>query len=137
MLGGRNLAANPGLDAVGAMAPMHAASTMAMSAVQLLGEELVTILPFLALLTLLHRAGAKPGLAVGVSWVATALAFGALHLPTYDWHVGQALLVIGSARLILTGVYILTRNVWASTITHVVNDLTGMALAASAHARLH
>ena len=38
---------------------------------------------------------------------------------------------------ILTGVYILTRNVWASTITHVVNDLTGMALAALAHARLH
>ncbi len=137
VVGGADLAANPGIQAIGAMAPAHAANAMAMSAVQLLGEELVTILPFLVLLTLLHRARAKPWLALGVSWIATALAFGALHLPTYGWHFGQALLVIGAARLILTGVYMLTRNVWASTITHVANDWMGMALAMLAHMRLH
>ncbi|UHQ22901.1 CPBP family intramembrane metalloprotease [Lysobacter sp. 5GHs7-4] len=137
VVGSPNLATNPGILAIGAMSPAYAANAMAMASVQLLGEELVTILPFLLLLTLLHRAGAKPQLAIGVSWVVTALAFGALHLPTYGWHFGQALLVIGSARLILTGVYILTRNVWASTITHVVNDLMGMAIAVLAHMRLH
>ncbi len=137
VVGKLNLAANPGILAIGAMSPMHAANVMATSAVQLLGEELVTILPFLVLLTLLHRAGAKPWLALGTSWVVTSLAFGALHLSTYDWHFGQALLVIGTSRLILTGVYVLTRNVWASTITHVAHDLTGMALAMLAHARLH
>lgn len=137
VVGEPGLAANPGIQAFGAMTPAHAANMMAMSAVQLLGEELVTILPFLVLLTLLHRVGAKPWLALGVSWVATALAFGALHLPTYGWYFGQALLVIGSARLILTGVYMLTRNVWASTITHVANDWMAMAMAVFAHLRLH
>lgn len=137
LMDGSGLGANPAIQAIGAMAPAGVANAMAMSSVQLLGEELVTILPFLVLLTVLHRAGVKPWLALGLSWVVTALAFGALHLPTYGWHVGQALLVIGTARLVLTGVYMLTRNLWASTITHVANDLTGMALAVLAHARLH
>jgi membrane protease YdiL (CAAX protease family) len=71
----------------------------------------------------------RRGPAVAIAWVATALAFGALHLPTYQWHFGQALLVIGSARLVLTAVYLLTRNLWASTLAHVVNDWSIMALA--------
>lgn len=137
VVGQSGLMANSGIQAIGAMPPMAAANAMAMSSVQLLGEELVTILPFLVLLTLLHRAGIKPWLALGLAWVVSALMFGALHLPTYGWHFGQALLVIGSARLVLTGVYMLTRNVWASTITHVANDVAGMALAVLAHAHLH
>lgn len=136
VVGNHNLTANPGILTIGAMEPTALANAMVMSSVQLLGEEFVTILPFLVLLTVLHRAGMKPALALGVSWVVTSLAFGALHLPTYNWHVGQALLVIGSARLILTGVYLLTRNVWASTITHVVNDLASMALAVLVHSRM-
>ncbi|MCD9085206.1 CPBP family intramembrane glutamic endopeptidase [Stenotrophomonas sp. SY1] len=137
LMDGANLVANTSIQAIGVMPPAQVANAMAVSSVQLLGEELVTILPFLVLLTILHRTGVKLRLALGISWIATALAFGALHLPTYGWNFGQALLVIGAARLVLTGVYILTRNIWASTITHVVNDLMGMALAVFAHMRLH
>jgi membrane protease YdiL (CAAX protease family) len=91
--------------------------------VQLLGEELITILPFLALLTFLHsRAGLGRPAALLIAWVVSALAFGAIHLPTYDWNIVQCLVVIGSARLVLTWAYVWTKNIWVSTGAHILND---------------
>lgn len=90
---------------------------------QLLGEEVMTILPFLALLTWLSRRGQgarRPAL-IG-AWLLSALPFALAHLPTYDWNFAQCLLIIGSARLVLTLAYLWTRNLWASTLAHVLND---------------
>jgi uncharacterized protein len=90
---------------------------------QLLGEEVVTILPFLAVLTLLTRrfgAGRK-GAVVG-AWLASSLIFGLIHLPTYDWNLLQCIVIIGTARWVLTLAYILTKNLWVSTGAHVIND---------------
>jgi membrane protease YdiL (CAAX protease family) len=129
VVGSSNLSGNPVIEGMGAQSGWQAAQMFGMAAVQLLGEELVTILPLLVLLTLLHRAGLRRGPAIAIAWVVTALVFGALHLPTYHWHFGQALLVIGAARLVLTGIYLLTRNLWASTVAHIVNDWSMMALA--------
>jgi membrane protease YdiL (CAAX protease family) len=93
--------------------------------VQLLGEELFTILPFLALLHLLvARAGLSRNRAVLLAWLITAVWFGAALLPTYDWNAAQAFLIIGSARLMLTLAYIRTKNLWVSTGAHVLNDWT-------------
>lgn len=122
------LTANAAIGAAAGLPASQVVNLLAVSAVQLLGEELVTILPLLVLLSALHRAGLPAWLALGIAWVATSLAFGALHLPTYQWHFGQALLVIGSARLVLTGVYLLTRNIWASTVAHIANDWSIMLL---------
>lgn len=91
--------------------------------IQLFGEEVITILPFLFLLWLgvqklnLPRTGA-----IILAWIGSALLFAAIHLPTYDWHVAQALLLIGPVRLVLTLAYIKTRSIWTSTIAHVFND---------------
>lgn len=122
------LTANAAIGAVADLPAPQVVNLFAVSAVQLLGEELVTILPLFVLLSALHRAGLSAWLALGIAWLATSLAFGALHLPTYQWHFGQALLVIGSARLVLTGVYLLTRNIWASTVAHIANDWSIMLL---------
>ncbi|CAN7253429.1 CPBP family intramembrane metalloprotease [Phenylobacterium sp. LjRoot219] len=93
------------------------------TAPQLLGEELITLLPFLGLLSLLHARGRLPRrTAVVLAWIGSSLIFGALHLPTYQWQMGQALLVIGVARLVLTVPYLLTKNIWVSTLTHVAHD---------------
>jgi uncharacterized protein len=93
------------------------------TAIQLLGEELLTILPLLALLHILTaRAGLTRRTAVLLAWLITAVWFGLLHLPTYDWHLAQALVVIGGARLVLTLAYIRTKNLWVSTGAHVLND---------------
>ncbi len=90
---------------------------------QLLGEEVITILPFLALLHLfsmglgLGRKGAIIG-----AWLTTSILFGLIHLPTYDWNLIQCILVIGSARMVLTLPWILTKNIWVSTGAHIAND---------------
>jgi len=90
---------------------------------QLFGEELLTVLPFLALMYFFVsklQMERKP--AVLLAWVISAILFGSVHLSTYDWNVAQCLLVIGSARLVLTLAYFRTRNILVSTGAHVIND---------------
>lgn len=97
-------------------------------AVQLLGEELMTILPFLAILTLSRNlTGMARNTAIIVAWLASAAAFGLIHLPTYNWNLIQCLVVIGSARLVLTWAYIWSKNIWVSTGAHIINDWTLIA----------
>jgi membrane protease YdiL (CAAX protease family) len=90
---------------------------------QLFGEEVVTILPFLALLTLLSsRFGVGRKAAVVGAWLISSLLFGLIHLPTYDWNWVQCIVVIGTARLVLSLAWILTKNIWVSTGAHILND---------------
>lgn len=106
---------------------------------QLMGEEVVTILPLLALIyALTAKLGWSRRAAVLVSWVATALLFGAIHLPTYDWNLVQCFVIIGAARLVLSGAYLWTKNLWVSTGAHIINDwvLFGLPLALSGAAML-
>lgn len=90
---------------------------------QLVGEELFTILPFLACLWWLHSRWNVPRkTALIAAWMLSAIPFALVHLPTYDWNVLQCLVVIGSARLVLSLAYLATRNLWVSTGAHIVND---------------
>lgn len=98
---------------------------------QLFGEEVITLLPFLALLQWFTRnlgMGRKAGI-IG-AWLVSSLVFGLIHLPTYDWNFVQCIVIIGSARMVLTLPWILTKNIWVSTGAHVINDwlLFGMGL---------
>jgi len=90
---------------------------------QLFGEEVVTLLPFLALLYGLSKwlGVGRKGAIVG-AWLISSLIFGLLHLPTYDWNLVQCLAVIGTARMVLTLAWILTKNIWVSTGAHIIND---------------
>jgi hypothetical protein len=47
-----------------------------------------------------------------------------LGLPTYDWNLVQCIVVIGSARMVLTLPWLLTKNSWVSTGAHIINDWT-------------
>lgn len=98
------------------------------SGIQILGEELFTILPLLALLTWFHRAGMRRSTALLLAWTITAVWFGLAHLPAYGWNVIQVLVVIGVARLILSLAFIRTKNVWVSTGAHVLHDWFSFAL---------
>lgn len=101
----------------------HQLNFFAKVALQLLGEELITILPFLAMLAFFHtRAGLSRNASLLVAWILSAMAFGLIHLPTYDWNIVQCLFVIGSARLVLTWAYVWTKNIWVSTGAHIIND---------------
>jgi membrane protease YdiL (CAAX protease family) len=90
---------------------------------QLLGEEIITLLPFLALLQWLSQnVGVGRRRAMVGAWVISSVIFGLIHLPTYDWNLIQCVAVIGSARMVLTLPWILTKNVWVSTGAHIIND---------------
>jgi hypothetical protein len=117
--------ANAGVAGAADLEGARLASYFAKVGLQMLGEELITILPFLALLWYLHaRAGLSRNAAVLAAWLLSAIAFGLLHLPTYDWNVVQCLVVIGGARLVLTWAYVWTKNIWVSTGAHIINDWT-------------
>lgn len=90
---------------------------------QLFGEEMITLLPFLALLQWLSKGFGmgRKGAIIG-AWMMTSVIFGLIHLPTYDWNWIQCLVVIGSARLVLTLPWIMTKNIWVSTGAHIIND---------------
>jgi uncharacterized protein len=117
--------ANAGIADAANLEGAQLVSYFAKVALQLLGEELITILPFLALLWYLHaKAGLSRNAAVLLAWSLSAVVFGLLHLPTYNWNIIQCLVVIGSARLILTWAYVWTKNIWVSTGAHIINDWT-------------
>lgn len=93
------------------------------TAIQLMGEELFTLLSFLALMYFFYEKGKQSRRsAVLWAWGLTALWFGAAHLPTYGWNLAQALLIIGSARIVLTLAFIRTKNIWVSYGAHLLND---------------
>jgi membrane protease YdiL (CAAX protease family) len=72
--------------------------------------------------------------AIIVAWLVSALVFGLLHLPTYEWNVIQCVVVIGTARLVLSLPWIMTKNIWVSTGAHILNDwmLFGAVMAGTA-----
>lgn len=113
------------------------------SGIQLVGEEVFTLLPFVAVLYLLFaKAGLSRRAAVLLAWLASALWFGAAHLPTYDWNFAQSFLIIGSARIAFTLAYIRTKNLWVAAGAHIINDwvfitaaVVGVAVGAPALSR--
>jgi membrane protease YdiL (CAAX protease family) len=120
-------------EAIGAMSGAELVARLIPTIPQLVGEELLGILPFLAVLWLcVTRLGLPRRAGIAVALVASALIFGAAHLPTYDWNWGQALLGIGTARVILTLAYIASRNLWVSAGAHILNDWTGFMFAFTA-----
>ena len=130
--------ANPVFGAMGAMDATGIALFFLKTLPQLFGEELVTILPMLALMTLFHhRLGMSRIAAIFIAWMLSAVLFGALHLPTYGWDFVQCFVIIGSARLVLSLAYLKTRNIWVSAGAHIINDWTLFGsglLGAAAHA---
>ncbi|MCA8917276.1 MAG: CPBP family intramembrane metalloprotease [Planctomycetes bacterium] len=122
---------NPMFQSLGEANAGTRASVLASMVPQLLGEELLTILPFLALLWLLvARLKTSRRTAIVLAWALSAIPFALAHLPTYEWNLLQCLAIIGTARLVLSLGYLLSRNLWVSTGAHVINDwaLFGVAL---------
>jgi len=120
---------NPASEAMRGMTGLQFAGVLSATVPQLIGEELLGILPFLAVLWLcVSRLGMQRRIGIAVALVVSALIFGAAHLPTYDWNWTQSLLVIGTARMMLTLAYIVTRNLWVSAGAHIINDWSGFFL---------
>ncbi|WP_123372444.1 CPBP family intramembrane glutamic endopeptidase [Cellulomonas sp. PhB150] len=129
--------ANPMNDSIAHTGAGERVLTFLSMVPQLFGEELFTILLLLAALTFLSRIVRIPRrtAVVGASLVAT-LVFAAIHLPTYGGNIVQCIAVIGTARVILLIPFLKTKNIWASTGAHVLNDWTLFAIGTAATAAL-
>jgi membrane protease YdiL (CAAX protease family) len=120
-----NTTANPAITAMTSMSIGDYIRRLIPTAPQLLGEELLTILPFLAILWYAtQRLGVGKKVAIFTALVGSTLLFAAAHLPTYNWQYAQCFGVIGAARVVLTLSYIWTRNLWVSAGAHILNDWT-------------
>ncbi|KEP68850.1 peptidase [Thioclava dalianensis] len=113
--------ANPAVERVAGASGADRAIYFGATAIQLLGEEILTILPFLAFLTLLNGALARKT-ALALAALGAAVIFALVHLPTYQWNVPQALVGLVPIRLVLLLPFIITRNIWVSTGVHILND---------------
>ncbi|MCT2586440.1 CPBP family intramembrane glutamic endopeptidase [Actinophytocola gossypii] len=132
LLHAAGLAANPLGDDLAKMPTGERILTFLAMVPQLFGEELFSVLPFLALLYWLHhRLALSRSTAVVVAWLATAVIFGVAHLPTYDWNLVQCFVIIGTARLVLLLAYFRTKNILVAAGAHILNDwaMFGLALA--------
>lgn len=122
-------ASNPALSGLGELDSSRRVLFFLKTAPQLFGEEVLSILPFLAILYFSYsRMRRSRKMSIVIAWLAAAIIFGAAHLPTYDWNLIQCFVVIGTARLVLTLAYIKTKNLWVSTGAHILNDWTFFAL---------
>lgn len=119
------MSANATGMAAGKLTGVDLVGFLVRTAIQLVGEEVMTILPLLAVLWLcVNRFGVSRRLGLIIAVVVSTAWFAAVHLPTYNWNLIQCFGGIGSARLALTAAFLLTRNLWVSAGAHIVNDWT-------------
>ena len=116
-----SMTANPA--AAGLLSPADIAIFMLRTAIQLVGEELMTILPLLAVLWLcVSKFGLSRRVGLVIAVIVSTAWFAAVHLPTYNWNLIQCFGGIGAARLVLTAAFLITRKLWVSAGAHIVND---------------
>ncbi len=121
--------ANPTAALLADIGPVDIAIFMVRTFIQLIGEEVMTVLPLLAVLWLCVRhlrLSRTMGLVIAV--IVSTAWFAAVHLPTYNWNFLQCFAGIGAARLVLTAAFLVTRNLWVSAGAHIVNDWTEFLL---------
>ena len=121
-------AANPAGEMVAGQSTSGQVLFFTSSAVQLLGEEIFSVLVFLAFLAFLDRSMSRK-MALSLATLGAAVIFAVVHLPTYQWHLPQALIGLVPVRIVLLLPYIMTRNIWVSTGAHVLNDWAYFGLA--------
>ncbi|WP_346939973.1 type II CAAX prenyl endopeptidase Rce1 family protein [uncultured Clostridium sp.] len=89
----------------------------------LAGEEILVTLPLLIFVSLLvHKTKISQSKAVMISTIVTAIIFGAIHLPTYQWNIFQCFLVVALTRIPFTIVSLKSDSIISGIIGHIVFD---------------
>lgn len=95
---------------------------------QLMGEEFIGIIPFLALVSLGKYLKLDSKLIIFLAVFLSSILFGVFH----TWTYGSVLAGISSValpRIVFTYSYIKTKNLWVSYLVHFIYDMGFFALA--------
>ncbi|WP_212936844.1 CPBP family glutamic-type intramembrane protease [Bacillus hominis] len=90
----------------------------------LIGEECLVLVPSILAIYFLKKRGVDEKLSMIIVTIVGAILFGLAHYSTYDGNLIQIFLVIGLARLPFNWVAFKANSLWASSITHILFDLT-------------
>ncbi len=89
----------------------------------LAGEEILVILPLIIFVSLLiHKTKISQSKAIIIATIITAIIFGAIHLPTYQWNIFQCFLVVALTRIPFTIVSLKSDSIIAGVIGHIAFD---------------
>lgn len=89
----------------------------------LAGEEILVILPLIIFVSLLiHKTKISQSKAIIIATIITAIIFGAIHLPTYQWNIFQCFLVVALTRIPFTIVSLKSDSIIAGIIGHIAFD---------------
>ena len=92
------------------------------SIIQLLGEELVKVIPLIIITAYLYKSiGRKAAIIVAI--IISQIIFALIHIPAYGFSIGFLLLYMGFSSIVLPLVYVKTKNVVLSYLIHLLFDL--------------
>lgn len=121
---GISTSANPLTESISGEEHIYLVKDLILPAIQIVGEELLTIIPLILIINVLLRFGVNDRITKVFTILATSLLFGALHLSTYNWNLIQCLLVIGIGRIPNTLATMKQDTLWAGITSHILFDWT-------------
>lgn len=95
---------------------------------QLFGEELLKIIPFIVFLTVFYNITKNRKMSVIIATVLTLLIFALLHLPAYE-NLISVLLLQGLCSIFTMYAYLKTKNIFVSYAIHFLIDTTVFLIA--------
>lgn len=93
------------------------------------GEEIIVILPLIIIVSLLvHKIKISKKVAIIIATIVTAIMFGSLHLPTYQWNLFQCFGIIAMARVPFTIASLKSNSMISGIICHISYDWVMFAI---------
>ncbi|GAB6093458.1 CPBP family glutamic-type intramembrane protease [Furfurilactobacillus curtus] len=89
-------------------------------------EEFLALFSFLIVAALIQRhTQLSRNKALVISWIISMFIFGAMHFKAYDFHFLEMFFAVGVSRFFDTGVYIRTKNIFITFLSHFLFDSFG------------
>lgn len=99
---------------------------------QIFGEELMKIIPFLIFLTVFYKITKNRKTSIIISTIIVLLMFGIMHIPVYD-NLFIAIISIGMGSIFTMYAYLKTKNIFVSFLVHFLIDLFAFSVSLLVH----
>lgn len=110
------------------IAELTSVSTWLIFPLQLFGEELIKIIPFIVFLAVFYKFTKNRKMSVVIAAALTLLIFGLIHLPAYG-SIVSVLFLQGLGSVFTMYAYLKTKNIFASYAIHLLLDTTVFLIA--------